>query len=263
MSGGTRMQKRERQSRILTELRSSATIRIPDLADLFGVSTETIRRDLDQLGESGVLNRTYGGAVARPFGFEPELAQRFGSMRRERERIAAMAAALVQPGEALMIDGGTTTLHFAQRLAVVAEELTVVTNSLPVATALAVNRGVRVVCCPGTYEPREGILIGPDAIAYLDRFQANRMFTSASGLTLEGPTEVNADAAAVKRAMLHRAADRILLLDHAKFEQPSLEVVCPLGGLNRVVTEEPPPAALHAALRDAGVEVLVADGIRA
>jgi len=256
MTGLTRLHKKERQKRILAELRASATIRIPDLAGRFGVSTETIRRDLDELGESGHLNRTYGGAVMRPVGFEPAFSDRFGAMRAERERIAALASDLVQPGEGLMIDGGTTALHFAQRLATVAKDLTVITNSFPVAMALGVNPAVRVICCPGTYDPREGIVVGTDTVAFLDRFQANRTITSASGLTIAGPTEIHSGAAAVKRAMLGRAADRILLLDHAKLDRPSLEVVCPLGDLGRLVTDRPLPAHFEAALRDAGVEVV-------
>ncbi|MGH6922245.1 MAG: DeoR/GlpR family DNA-binding transcription regulator [Propylenella sp.] len=253
-----RLKKKERQKRILAELRASATIRIPDLASQFGVSTETIRRDLDELGEGGHLNRTYGGAVMRPVGFEPAFSDRFGAMREERERIAGLASDFVQPGEALMIDGGTTVLHFAQHLATAAnaKELTVITNSFPVAMALGVNPAVRVISCPGAYDPREGIVAGTDTVAFLERFHANRMITSASGLTIEGPTEINAAAAAVKRAMLRRSADRILLLDHAKFDRPSLEVVCPLGDLDRLVTDMPVPAHFEVPLRDAEVEVV-------
>ena len=99
-------------------------------------------------------------------------------------------------------------------------------------------------------------MAGPDTIAFLERFRANRSVISAGGLTVDGPTEVNSGAAAVKRAMLKRATERILLLDHAKFDRPNLEVVCPLGDLNRLVTDAPIPPALSIALRDAGTEIL-------
>jgi DeoR/GlpR family transcriptional regulator of sugar metabolism len=251
-----RLSKKTRHEHILAELRASPTIRIGSLADRFGVSTETIRRDFEEMAQSGLVDRTYGGAVARPLGFEPAWTERYGEMGTERERIAALASELVLPGEALMIDGGTTVLHFARRLAAMAKDLSVVTNSPPVAMALAANRGFRVICCPGTLDTREGIVAGPDTLAFLGRFQANRAVVSASGLTIEGPTEINSGAAAVKRAMFKRAAERILLLDHGKFDRPNLEVVCPLADINRLVTDAPPPPALAAALAEAGTEVL-------
>jgi DeoR/GlpR family transcriptional regulator of sugar metabolism len=255
-AGPRRLSKKARHERILAELRASPTIRIASLASQFGVSTETIRRDFEEMASNGLVDRTYGGAVARPLGFEPAWTERYGAMSAERDRIAAVAAALVQPGEALMIDGGTTALHFARRLAAVARDLAVVTNSLPVAQALGANPGFRVICCPGALDAREGIVAGPETLAFLDRFQANRAVVGASGLTVEGPTEINSGAAAVKRAMFRRAAERILLLDHAKFEKPNLEVVCPLADVNRLVSDAPPPPALAAALAEAGTEVL-------
>src|SRR5262249_24650661 len=130
-----RMPKQDRQSRILAELRVSTTLRISDLAAELGVSTETIRRDLEEMGQSGLINRTYGGAGARPLGYEPAWNERSNAMAVEREAIAALAIKLVRPGEALMIDAGSTTLHFARRLAAELRDLTVITNSFAVATA--------------------------------------------------------------------------------------------------------------------------------
>ena len=244
MSEPQRLSKKHRQDRILAELRASATIRISDLAGELGVSYETIRRDLEEMGQSGLINRTYGGAVARPFGFEPAWNERFGKLTEEREAIAALAARLVQPGEALMIDAGATTLHFARRLAAELKDLTIVTTSFAAAMALGANPSFAVISCPGRYDPHEGSVYGPDAIAFLGRFNANRVFMSASGITAEGPNEANSGAAAVKRAMLRRAEQRVLLLDSGKFDQPSLEVVCPLSDLHRLVCDAPPPRGL-------------------
>ena len=254
MSEPQRLSKKHRQDRILAELRASATIRISDLAGELGVSYETIRRDLEEMGQNGLINRTYGGAVARPFGFEPAWNERFGKLTEEREAIAALAARLVQPGEALMIDAGATTLHFARRLAAELKDLTIVTTSFAAAMALGANPSFAVISCPGRYDPHEGSVYGPDAIAFLGRFNANRVFMSASGITAEGPNEANSGAAALKRAMLRRAEQRVLLLDSGKFDQPSLEVVCPLSDLHRLVCDAPPPRGLGEALREAGVE---------
>jgi len=255
MNPSPRLSKKQRQERILAELRASTTIRISELAAELGVSSETIRRDLKEMGEGGLIDRTYGGAVARPFGFEPTWNERFNAMTEERERIAAMASHLIQPGEVLAIDAGSTTLHFARRLAAELRDLTVVTNSFAVAMALAHNPRIAVISCPGHYDAHEGSVTGPDTIAFLNRFNANRAVIGASGITAEGPNEVNSGAAAVKRAMLLRAEERMLLADHSKFGMPHLEVVCPLTEIHRLVTDRPPARELAAALRRANVEV--------
>src|ERR1700748_880001 len=99
-----KLSKKDRQARIRAEHRIATPIRISDLASELGVSYETIRRDLEEMGQNGLINRTYGGAVVRPFGSEPAWNERFNAMTEERERIAATAAGLVQQREVLMID---------------------------------------------------------------------------------------------------------------------------------------------------------------
>ena len=256
MNEVVKLSKKDRQDRILTELRVSTTIRISDLAAELGVSYETIRRDLEEMGQSGLINRTYGGAVVRPFGFEPAWNERFNAMTEERERIAATAAGLVEPREVLMIDAGSTTLHFARRLAAEAKNLTIVTNCFAVAMAFSTNPTITVLSCPGQYDSHEGSVTGPDTISYLSRFNANRAVIGSSGITLEGPNDVSSNAAAIKRAMLARSQEHILLIDHSKFELPNLEVVCPLTEIHRVVTDQAPPPELESALAKARVEIL-------
>ncbi len=258
MSVPQKLGKADRQERILNELRASSTIRISTLAEALGVSGETIRRDLLEMGESGVLSRTYGGAVARPFGIEAAWTERLRDMAEERGRIAAAAARFLRPGDVVMIDAGSTVLHFAQRIAAQLTDLTIITNSFSVAIALGANPSFRVVSCPGAYDPHEGSLTGPDTIAFLGQFNANWAVLGASGINGDGPSEANRGGAAVKRAMLERAQQNMLLIDHAKFGRLSLEVFCPLKRIDRVVTSEAPRGELAAALRDAGSGVVVA-----
>jgi DeoR/GlpR family transcriptional regulator of sugar metabolism len=147
-------------------------------------------------------------------------------------------------------------LHFARRLAAEAKNLTIVTNCFAVAMAFSTNPTITVLACPGQYDSHEGSVTGPDTINYLGRFNANRAVIGASGITVEGPNDVHSSAAAVKRAMLARAQEHILLIDHSKFELPNLEVVCPLNDIHRVITDQVPPKALGDALAKARVEVL-------
>lgn len=255
MNRGERLRKQERQERIVAALRANPTVRILKLAQEFQVSTETVRRDLDELSRSGMVNRTYGGAALPPMGLEPGVNERLGELVEERSRIATVAAGFVTPGEVLMIDGGSTTTHFARRLAVAAKDLTVVTNSFSVATALTLNPTIRVVVCPGDYMAREGIIYGPEAVAFLRRFHADKAAIGASGLTTEGPSEVHSGAAWVKRTMIERCQRRILLIDHSKFNKPRHELVCPLGDLDDVVADAEPQDELRDALRAAEVSL--------
>jgi DeoR/GlpR family transcriptional regulator of sugar metabolism len=251
-----KLSKKQRQDRILAELRIAPAIRILDLADELDVSYETIRRDLEEMSRDGLIDRTYGGAVARPFGFEPAWHERFDAMAEERDRIAALAARLVRKREIIMIDAGSTVLHFARRLAAEAKDVAVITNCFAVAKALGSNASITVLACPGRYDPHEGSVSGPDTIAFLSRFSANHCVIGASGITAEGPNDAHSNSAAVKRAMLARCQQRILLMDHSKFETPNLEVVCPLSDISLLVTDAPPPQALKAALGKAGVELV-------
>ncbi|HXQ42628.1 MAG TPA: DeoR/GlpR family DNA-binding transcription regulator [Candidatus Udaeobacter sp.] len=249
MAAGKKLKKTERQARILGELRAQPAIRISDLAGDFGVSTETIRRDLDELGQQGMLSRTYGGATARPFGAEPTLSERYKEHVEERERVGSLAARIIKPGQVLMVDAGSTTLHFARRLSAELRNLTVITNSFGVASALSTNPTISVVVCPGRYDAREGSVFGPDSESFLRRFNANVAVCSCSGLTPEGPNDVNPSAAVVKRAMMARAETNMLLVDHSKFGVLTLENVCPLHDIRLIVADRLPAGDLARAIR--------------
>ncbi len=255
-----KLPKAERQEHILSQLRTSTTIRISSLAAALGVSGETIRRDLKDMGASGAIARTYGGAVARPIGAEAAWTERLSEMAEERRRIAAAAAGFLRRGDVVMIDAGSTVLHFARRLAAELKDLTVVTNSFSVAMALGANPTFNVTSCPGSYDAHEGSLTGSDTIAFLDRFNANWAVIGASGIAPDGPSEASRGGAAVKRAMLGRARQNMLLIDHSKFDVLSLEIICPLARIERLVTSEPPRGALQKALGKSGTDVTVAPG---
>jgi DeoR/GlpR family transcriptional regulator of sugar metabolism len=253
-----KVKKTERQSRILGELRGSPAIRISELAAAFGVSTETIRRDLDALSQQGMLSRTYGGAAARPFGAEPSLSERYKEFVEERERVGALAARAIKPGQVLMIDAGSTNVHFARRVSAELHDLTVITNSVGVATALSTNQSISVVLCPGRYDAREGSVFGSDSENFLQRFNANIAVVSCSGLTVDGPNDVSSQAAAIKRAMLGRAEANMLLVDHSKFDLLTLENVCPLDKIKLIIADRAPRGDLARAIKRAGVAVEVA-----
>ena len=224
------------------------------------MTTETARRDLDELAQSGALKRTYGGGASRSLTDEPGIGIRGRAHASERAVIGAAAARLVEPGDALMIDCGSTTSLFANALAARNLHLTVVTNCLPVARALGTSVHCRVILCPGDYVPREGGIFGADTIEFIRRFKANKAFIGAGGLTADGVTDADSQACAVKRAMMERSDRTILLVDSSKYDLVQFERVCALSDIGELVAEAVPPRKLAAGLKSAGVEVTIAKG---
>ncbi len=253
-----RPSKNARFERVIAELRASPTVRISELAHTFGVSAETVRRDIDELSRRGLVDRTYGGATAHALAHEPAVNERYRLLVEERGRIGARAVQLIEPGDVLMIDSGSTTTHFAQRLAATAKDLTVLTNCLGVALALGQTPSIRVVLCPGDYDVQEGGSFGPETCAFLRRYNATKAFIGASGLTAEGPDETNSAATWVKRSMIERSDRNLLLVDQTKFGVRSLELICPLEALDDVVADSAPSPDLRDALTSARVSLHLA-----
>jgi DeoR/GlpR family transcriptional regulator of sugar metabolism len=252
----------ERRERILRDLKLHAAIRVSHLAKSLGVTTETIRRDLDALGESGILSRTYGGAALPPSQREPAVHDRERIQVDERSRIGAHAVGLIPSGSILMIDAGSTALHFARHLASHAQRLTAITNCVGVATTLAVNGSIRVVLCPGDYLAQEGGVFGTHTVDFIRRFNADIAVIGASGIGAQGVTEALSEGVGVKQAMLDVAKRRILLVDSGKFDTSHLERVGPLDALTDIVTERAPRGSLAQAIRGAGIKLHVAGRLK-
>lgn len=252
-----KLRKSDRRARILDELRHFPHVRITNLAEKFDVTTETIRRDLDALSKEGLVDRAHGGASARPMGVQPPVGERRQEHVHERTRIGAAAASLVASGEVVMVDAGSTTAHFGRHLAYRDIDATVITNSYPVAGEVSADC-VRIVMCPGEYDPKEGSVYGGDAVDFLKRFHANKAFIGASGLSAEGFSDINRDAVWIKRTMMQRAEEAWLLVDSGKFDLKLFEVVAPLDALTGIVSDQAPTGSLKDAIDRAGLTLHVA-----
>lgn len=253
----SRLSKKERHELILSEVRRSASIRVSRLAIRLGVAGETIRRDLIELGDAGLLNRTYGGATISLVTSEPVIAERSQTMVEERTRIGRGAAGLVKKGQIVMIDGGSTTYEVARNLSQLRRDLTVITNSIGVASVAGANPTFRVVLCPGTYDSREASVFGEDTVEFIRRYNADIAIIGASSLSADGPSDMISGAAAVKRAMISRTLSTALVVTNDKFGRNSLERVCGLGELSDIVTDREPQPALRAVIEAGGTELHV------
>lgn len=231
--------KHVRQELILRRLSNDVAVRISTLADEFGVTTETVRRDLDELSGRGLLARTYGGAAVRSVAGEPSVQLRAREFVEERQRIAAVAAEEVRPGDVLMVDAGSTTGHFAHALLRQPIALTVITNSLFVARTLGAAGSVSVILCPGDFRLSEEGVFGPETLAFLDRFHADIAVIGAGGVSPEEITDADAQGAAVKRKMMNRSGRKLLLADHGKFGQTQFATVCAARDIDVLITDMP------------------------
>jgi DeoR/GlpR family transcriptional regulator of sugar metabolism len=254
---GDRLSKTARHQHIISQLTAAPTLRASELVMVLGVSGETIRRDLMELHDQKLINRTYGGA-SRPFALEPALKDRKGVMVAEREAIAAAVVDLTRPNEVLMIAAGATTFHVARRLAARARDITVIVHDFAIAAALAANPTIRVLCCPGRYHATDGYVFGSQTIASLNGYEANRAIVGATGISGRGVHDADDEAAAIYGTMMRRAAEAIVVADHTKFDQRALSVFVQWTEVDRLVTDRQPEGALGAALREAGTEVVVA-----
>lgn len=250
-----RLHKPGRHDRIVSELKTNSALRVGEIARLLGVSTETIRRDLAELDQRGLINRTYGGAV-QPVSHEPALSDRELLMTDERKAIAHLAVDQIERNDILMIGGGSTTLHFARTLSTLDIPMTVITHSFGIASELGSGQNRRVLILPGQFDGREGLIHGADTVAALEGFRANKAFLGATGLTSDGPHDASMGPGLVYRAMLQRSSHAFVLTDHTKFDQPSLFAYSQWNSDISLISDDEPSGDLAETLALAGVAVL-------
>ncbi len=253
-----RLSKGKRHQKILAELTLHPATRLTELAQSMSVSRETIRRDLDELSSNGIISRTYGGAIVHPRGGEEGLRVRDTTFVDQRSAIAAAAASLIQPDEVVMVSTGSSTLHFARHVAGAQTPMTIITSGVDVAMVLAVNPDIRTILAPGDYDARESRVWGAETTNFLRKFQADTAIIGASGLFVGGACEADSPTAWVDRVMLERAHRKMLLILHTKFDQPKLELICPLEQLDVIISDREPEGELLDAIKAAGVALKIA-----
>ncbi|HNQ90895.1 MAG TPA: DeoR/GlpR family DNA-binding transcription regulator [Verrucomicrobiota bacterium] len=251
------MQPEERQHRIAEYLQRVEFASLEELARAVDVSQSTIRRDLTILENGGGIRRTHGGArVLDPRTDEFVFNARDTHQLAEKEAIGRACADLIQPGQSVIIDAGTTAFHAARYLE--SKRPMVITNSLPVANLYGSNNAVEVVVSGGVVYPRLGVLVGPLAIESFSRMHADVAIMGAGGITTDGVTNSHLLLIELQRTMMRVAQRIIFCLDHTKFGRRSMAPLCGLEAFQTVVTDQGAPQELVAALRNRSIEVVLA-----
>ena len=251
----------ERQDAIASLVAQRGRIGVSDLADSFGVTTETVRRDLAALERLGLLRRVHGGAVPTSALTVMELgmSERDGRRADDKERIARAALDLVPPsGGSVLLDAGTTTGRLA-RLLPTDRDLVVVTNAVPAAARLAGVPGVRLQLLGGRVRGATQAAVGDETVRSLGELRVDVAFLGTNALTPEhGLTTPDPDEAAVKRAMVRCAHRTAVLCDSSKFGREHLIRFAPLDAVDVLVTDEGLDDVVARDLTARGVEVVVA-----
>lgn len=250
----------ERQRTIVNLALHQDRVAVSELAEQFGVTTETIRRDLDVLNERGILHRVHGGAVVAEnlALLETGLAEREPANAAQKARIAQAAQAYL-PGEngSVLLDAGTTTGRLASLLNP-GSVRTVVTNSLPIASQLAVN-SIGVQLLGGRVRGITGATVGAEATASLRRLRCDVAFLGANGVSVRhGLSTPDAEEAAVKESMVQAANTVIVLADSSKVGAERLISFARIKEVDVLIIDDGLPIQAREELAEAGLEVVIA-----
>jgi DeoR family ulaG and ulaABCDEF operon transcriptional repressor len=257
----------ERHGLIMAALRQSGFVSYRDLEARLTASPATIRRDLARLEEQGRIVRVHGGARLESNGGAPVIGaqvlagvpfdQAINRNLAQKRAIGRAAAALCEPGEGVMIDGGTTTLQMCAYLGGL--DLQVLTNSLHIVNALLPQKGTRILTPSGALFREQNIILAPAGEDSMPRFHAPKLFMGAAAVAQQGVMQQDVILVAAERRLIDRAQQLILLVDSSKFDSSSGAIVCHLEEVDVLITDAGVSPQAQAMVRQAGVRLIIAD----
>lgn len=245
----------ERWQKIVELINERKSVRVSELSEIFQVTEETIRRDLDKLEAEGKLARTHGGAISLaetqteiPY-YEREVAN-----KEEKRAIAKAAVKLIRPKDRILLDASSTAWYMAKLIPDI--PLTVVTNSIRVALELSGKEKILVISTGGILLPSSQSFVGPLAVRALEPYHFDRLFLSCKGAHLaRGLSESNELQGLVKQRMIASAEETVLLADYSKFGIQAFAHVAGWESIARVITDWGTDAGIVAELREKGIVV--------
>jgi DeoR family transcriptional regulator, fructose operon transcriptional repressor len=242
-----------RQQRVMEQLQIDGEIRISDLKIIFNVTEMTLRRDLEKLEQLGMIKRTFGGAILHSK--DIAIKDRTGVMAQEKNRIGRKAASIIQAGESVFIDGGTTTFELARALQP-GLDIKVVTNALNVANEL-MDKGIPTIVSGGMILESTSTLIGPYAVGTIGSMAYSRVFLGTTGVSARhGFSNSNMYEAEIKKTAIRQTGEVNVLADHTKLGGKDLLLFAGIGQVHRLITDRLPDATLMDALQAEGMEIV-------
>jgi DeoR family fructose operon transcriptional repressor len=247
----------ERRQRVLDLVSERGFIALTDLARSIDVSESTLRRDLDYWHKQGMLRRTHGGAIfIGDAATLPALEERSASQLDEKRAIARLAAARIQDGDTILLDGGTTTLEVARLL--VGRSLQIVTNSLPIANLFAASRETDLVILGGYVYPKTGVALGPLTVRMMEDIHVHQLIMSVGGITNKGLFNSNLLLVETERQMMRCADEVVVVADHTKIGRQTLAFLCNLTDIDTLIVDDQLNDAQRDLLQQNDVRLLLA-----
>jgi DeoR/GlpR family transcriptional regulator of sugar metabolism len=256
------MRAEARQKAILDCFEQREVMSYRELAELFKTSSMTIRRDVEELCRRGMAAKTIGGVrqIDRSSILsESPLASRLAKQKAEKRAIARLAVSLIEPGQTIYLDGGTSSVELARRISSHCKNITIVSNSTLVCMELGRSRQNTIIGIGGQYEPSNLCFIGPTTEDFARRYFVDIAFFSTKGLLPEeGMFESFEPTYRVKQILAEQCRKVAVLADHTKFGQRALCKVLDISRINTVITDEKAPMESQIALQKDGRQLLVA-----
>lgn len=253
------VERRETIRRLVSE---RGRVRTSELAQLLDVTDVTIRKDITELENQGLLVRAHGGAVARGPMAEVAVTERENRNLAEKRAIARACCDLLRPGDSVFLDGGTTQHEIARVLAGDGQArqqptIKILTNSFTIAEICQAIQPDPPVVLGGRYRPHSGVFVGPITISTLQQFRVDIAFIGVTGITEHGFCVADVSEAAIKREAIQRAQRTVVAMDHSKVGLSDFINICPISAVDTVVTDRDDDV-LAGWLGQAAVEMIVA-----
>jgi len=248
----------ERRTRIVHLIRQNGKVQVKDLGKEFQISEVTIRNDLKELENRGLVQRVHGGALPPDTVIvEPSLQERIRSHAEEKRRIGAAAAELIEDGDSIILDSGSTTLEIAKRLKG-KKNLKVITNGVYIAMELLGVQGVQLILLGGLLRENSFSVVGHFAESMLEHLSADKLFIAADGCDIEfGLSTPNLEESRVNQVMARIARQKILVADSSKFGKRSLSRIVSLLEMDKVITDIALPQQFQVELGSKGIELIM------
>lgn len=250
-----------RRAKILEELDSKGQVAVTELSKLFNISEVTIRNDLDHLEKQNMLIRARGGAIKIKFqrmGFDLSISDKQKEFLKEKQLIAKEAIKLIEEGDTIVLDSGTTATEIAKNLGQFTN-LTIITNALNIASILSEYEGINIFMPGGSLRKKSLSLVGVLADENFEKFYCDKLFLGADGFdTTHGLSTPNSEEAHLNQIMMKIARKVIVVADSRKFERRRFAFIGPISDVDVVITDSGIKEEDKSRLERSGVEVIVA-----
>lgn len=252
----------ERRNEILEKLQAEKRVVVSELSQIYGVSEETIRRDLDKLEQNGLAIKSYGGAVLNEHSvFDLPFNIRKNKQILQKQQIGELVNELVRDGEAIMLDASSTSVYIAKALKK-KKKLTVITNSVEVLVELYDMLEWNVISTGGVSRQQSFALVGAHADELIRSYHVDKAIISCKGLAIEeGFTDADEQNTSCKRMMLKAAKERILAADSSKFGEIAFKRIADWSDITKVITDRKPDAYWMKEFDKLGIECIYPDNV--